>query len=56
MLSGNCFKWKCGVMRNSFKESQKNVILIFSIGSLGLFCPVPCLNTLAFFDLLLDEG
>lgn len=53
MLSGNCFKWKCGVMWNSFDEDQKNVNLIFFIGSFVLFHPVLCLNTLAFFDLFL---
>lgn len=47
---------KCGVMWNSFNESRKNVNLIFFIGSFVLFCPVPCLNTLSFFDLFLDEG
>lgn len=43
-------------MWNTFNENQKNVKLIFFIGSFVLFHPVPCLNMLAFFDLFPDEG
>lgn len=43
-------------MWNSLNEDQKNVNFIFFIGSFVLFRPVPCLNTLAFFDLFFDEG
>lgn len=43
-------------MWNSFNENQKNANLTFFIGSFLLSYPVPCLNTLTFFGLFLDEG